>query len=259
MIAIVLSSALFLVVCVFQHSKHGFRVLMYHKLSDSNSDKLTVKVDVFEKQLLYIKKHNYQPITLEQLIQYHVNGIKLPKKPILITFDDGYENNYRYLYPLLKKHKLKATIFLPVGFIGKSNSWDEGGEEIMSATTLKEMDPAFVEFGLHSFLHVNYSKITEKELIQDIVNSKAKLLETAIPFTAAVAYPYGSYPRQKDDYAKFTETLKNNEILFGFRIGNKINKLPLADAFSLKRIDIKGTDSFLKFKIKILLGRTKAF
>ncbi|HJV78737.1 MAG TPA: hypothetical protein VJ602_10170, partial [Paludibacter sp.] len=67
MIAIVSSLALLLVVCVFQQSKHGFRVLMYHKLSDSNSDKLTVKVDVFEKQLLYIKKHDYQPITLEQL------------------------------------------------------------------------------------------------------------------------------------------------------------------------------------------------
>lgn len=264
MIAIVLSLALLLVVCVFfasvfLHSKHGLRVLMYHKLSESGNDKLTVSIDVFEKQLLYLKKHNYQPITLEKLIQYHYRGAKLPDKPILITFDDGYENNYTYLYPLLRKHGLKATIFLPVGFIGKSNSWDEGSEAIMNFERLKEIDSAFVEFGLHSFRHVNHAGLTEEELIRDITECKVKLAENAVPFVSAIAYPYGAYPREENRYAKHTEVLKNNEILFGFRIGNKINKLPISDPFCVKRIDIKGTDSFFEFKIKMLFGRVKPF
>ena len=208
---------------------------------------------------MYLKKHNYNPITIAQLSSFQNNGIKLPKKPVLITFDDGYQNNYIYLYPLLKKHKLKATIFLPVGFIGKSNIWDKGDEPIMNVTTLKEMDSTFIEFGLHSFLHNNYSKITEEQLIQDILNSKAKLIENSIPFVPAIAYPYGSYPRDKDNYIKFTNTLKSQGILFGFRIGNKVNRLPLSDVFSVKRIDIKGSDSFFKFKLKTLFGRIKIF
>jgi len=119
-VAILLGFLLFLLgfgLCVSTLSKRGLRVLMYHKLSNFDSDELTVKVDVFEKQLLYLMKHNYQSITIEQLIQCQYRGAKLPDKPVLITFDDGYENNYTYLYPLLKKYGLKATIFLPVGFI----------------------------------------------------------------------------------------------------------------------------------------------
>lgn len=235
------------------------RVLMYHKLSTSNSDRLTVQTDVFEKQLLYLKKHYYNPISLSQLIDYKSSNVGLPKRPVLITFDDGYENNYVYLYPLLKKYGLKATIFLPVGFIGKSNCWDEGSEVIMCYDRLKEMNPEFIEYGLHSFGHINYSKITEDMLIQDIVDSKQKLLDNAIPFVPAIAYPYGAYPREKNKYARFVKILEENNILFGLRIGNRINKLPLSDPYCLKRIDIKGTDSFIIFKIKLLFGRVKLF
>jgi len=261
-IAILLGLLLFLLVfqlCVSIMSKRGLRVLMYHKLSDSDSDGLTVKVDVFEKQLSYLTKHDYQPITIEQLIQYQYRGSKLPDKPVLITFDDGYENNYTYLYPLLKKYGLKATIFLPVGFIGKSNFWDEGNEPIMNYERLKEMSSTFIEFGLHSFSHINYAGLTEEELIHDITECKKKLTEIAVPFVSAIAYPYGAYPREEERYAKFKEVLINNGILCGFRIGNKINKLPISDLFNIKRIDVKGTDSFFKFKIKMLLGRVKPF
>ena len=261
-IAILLGLLLFLLVfqlCVSIMSKRGLRVLMYHKLSDSDSDGLTVKVDVFEKQLSYLTKHDYQPITIEQLIQYQYRGSKLPDKPVLITFDDGYENNYTYLYPLLKKYGLKATIFLPVGFIGKSNFWDEGNEPIMNYERLKEMSSTFIEFGLHSFSHINHAGLTEDEVIHDITECKVKLTENAVPFVPAIAYPYGAYPREEKRYAKYREVLTSNGILFGFRIGNKINKLPISDPYSVKRIDVRGTNSFFEFKIKMLFGRVKPF
>jgi len=261
-IVILLGFLLFLLglrFCILILSKRGLRVLMYHKLSESNNEELTVKVDAFEKQLSYLVKHNYQPITVEQLIEYQYRGTKLPDKPVLITFDDGYENNYTYLYPLLKKYRLKSTIFLPVGCIGKSNLWDKGNEPIMNYERLKEMDSAFIEFGLHSFLHINYARLTEEELIQDITVCKTKLTENAVPFAPAIAYAYGAYPREEKRYTKYKEILINNGILLGFRIGNKINKLPISDPFSVKRIDVRGTDSFFEFKIKMLFGRVKPF
>ena len=240
-------------------SKSGLRVLMYHKISLNTNDNLTISEDVLEKQLLYLKKRNYHPITVQQLIEHQYQKAKLPKKPILLTFDDGYENNYTYLYPLLKKHALKATIFLPVGFIGKSNEWDEGKESIMSPDILKLMDSSLIEYGLHSFIHKCYREITNEELTEDINKCKSALDEKSIPFVPAVTYPYGAYPREQKRYEKFKETLINNEIRLGFRIGNRINKLPLADPFCIERIDIKGTDSFFRFKLKILLGRIKIF
>ncbi|ADQ80089.1 polysaccharide deacetylase [Paludibacter propionicigenes WB4] len=238
-------------------SKSGLRVLMYHKISLNTNDNLTISEDVLEKQLLYLKEKNYHPITVQQLIEHQYQKAKLPKKPILLTFDDGYENNYTYLYPLLKKHALKATIFLPVGFIGKSNEWDEGDEAIMSFDRLKQIDSSFIEFGLHSLIHRSYKEFTTEELIDDISQCRSILTENSIPYVPAVTYPYGAYPREQKIYEKFKETLINNEIQLGFRIGNRINKLPLADPFCIERIDIKGTDSFFRFKLKILLGRIK--
>jgi peptidoglycan/xylan/chitin deacetylase (PgdA/CDA1 family) len=240
-------------------SKSGLRVLMYHKLSQNTNDNLTISDDVLEKQLLYLKKKNYHPITVQQLIEYQYQKAKLPKTPILLTFDDGYENNFTYLYPLLKKHALKATIFLPVGFIGKSNGWDDGGEAIMNVDRLKQIDSTFIEFGLHSLIHRSYKEFTTEELIDDISQCRSILKENYIPYVPAITYPYGAYPREQKRYEKFKETLINNEIRLGFRIGNRINKLPLSDPFSIQRIDIKGTDSFFRFKLKILLGKIKIF
>lgn len=232
---------------------------MYHKLSLNTNDNLTVSADIFEKQLLYLKEKNYQPITVKQLIEHQYQKAKLPKKPILLTFDDGYENNYTYLYPLLKKHALKATISLPVAYLSHLNEWDAGDEIIMSIERLKQMDSSYIEYGLHSFQHQNYREISNDELIEDVNKCKLILSENSIPFVPSITYPYGAYPRERKRYEKFKETLLNNGILLGFRIGNRINKLPLADPFCVQRIDIKGTDSFFRFKLKLLLGRIKIF
>jgi peptidoglycan/xylan/chitin deacetylase (PgdA/CDA1 family) len=240
-------------------SRYGLRVLMYHKLSLNTNDNLTLSVDNLEKQIIYLKKQNYNPITVQQLIAYKYQQTKLPRKPILLTFDDGYENNYIYLCPLLKKHALKATICLPVAYLGHLNEWDGGDEIIMSIDMLKQMDSSYIEYGLHSFKHESYREISDNELTEDINNCKSIFYKNSIPFVPFITYPYGAYPRERKRYEKFKEALLNNGILLGFRIGNRINKLPLADPFCIQRIDIKGTDSFFRFKLKLLLGRIKIF
>lgn len=240
-------------------ARRGLPVLMYHKISTDVVDKLTINVFNFEKQLVYLKTHHYHPISFEQLIQYHLHKTQLPTKPVLISFDDAYENNFLHLYPLLKKHGFKATIFLPVGFLGKTNDWDDGNESIMTFDLLKEMDSAFVEYGLHSFLHKNLSLIPTYEIVEDTLNCFSTLSANSIPFVPVIAYPYGRYPIEKEAYTIFKNTLIDNGIMMGTRIGNRINRLPLKDPFCIKRIDIHGTDSFWKFKLKIRIGRVKLF
>ena len=81
-------------------------VIMYHNISKKQSliNKYCVSVNQFENDLKYIKSQGYNCITSAQLIDYVYNGKKLPKKPFMITFDDGYESFYVYAYPLLKKY-----------------------------------------------------------------------------------------------------------------------------------------------------------
>lgn len=87
-------------------------ILCYHVLSDGRADTLYTPYWQFEAHLKAIKQHGYNPITPQQLYEAYYLKKPLPKKPILITFDDGYYDNYSYGYPLLKKYDMQATIFL---------------------------------------------------------------------------------------------------------------------------------------------------
>lgn len=87
-------------------------ILMYHNISQKPSmlGKYTVLDKQFENDLIYIKKNGFQTITMTQLINYVKYGTPLPEKPIMITFDDGYESFYAYAYPLLQKYNMTAVM-----------------------------------------------------------------------------------------------------------------------------------------------------
>ncbi len=85
-------------------------IIMYHSILKSKSGDYIVHPDVLEKDLLYIKEHGYETITISNLIDYVYENKPLPNKPIIITFDDGHYNNLTYVLPLLKKYNMKAVI-----------------------------------------------------------------------------------------------------------------------------------------------------
>lgn len=90
-------------------------ILMYHGILKEKKlqNKYVIDPDVFESDLKYLKEHGYTSIVMQDLIDY-TNGGTLPEKPIMITFDDGYYNNYLYAYPLLKQYGFKM-VFSPIG------------------------------------------------------------------------------------------------------------------------------------------------
>src|SRR5437764_13161913 len=87
------------------------RVLMYHKISDNGyNDYLTVPSTALEAQFKYLLQQGYSPVSFSDLVKHVRCGKTLPPKPVLITFDDGYRDNYAIMYPLLKKYGIKANI-----------------------------------------------------------------------------------------------------------------------------------------------------
>ena len=82
---------------------HGLPVLLYHKMSSSSENSLTIRPETFEQHLLFLQESGYHTISFEQLLAFRENGSPLPEKPVMITFDDGYVNNGELAYPLLKK------------------------------------------------------------------------------------------------------------------------------------------------------------
>ena len=101
-----------------------------------------------------LKENGYNAITCSDLISYAENGTKLPNKPILITFDDGYQSNYEYAYPILKKYGLKGTIFVIGSFFG-SDTYKDTDMKIIPHFGMSEaqemVDSGVIEIQSHTY------------------------------------------------------------------------------------------------------------
>ena len=102
--------------------KQAIPILTYHSIDDSGSV-VSVSVANFNKQMRYIRKKGYKTYCLLEMVNCIKRGDKLPYDGIVITFDDGYENNYKEAFPILLEYGYTATIFLTTGHCGKANNW----------------------------------------------------------------------------------------------------------------------------------------
>jgi len=115
-------------------------VLMYHGVTDKNTPRGSVQnydgkhvfVEKFEKQIRMLSKR-YTPISLDNLNVWLLNGKKLPRNPILFTFDDGYKNNHDVVYPILNKYNIPAIIFICPHLVTKIN-WPDSIENLLTQT-----------------------------------------------------------------------------------------------------------------------------
>lgn len=244
---------------IFSHS--GLPVLMYHKVANTGPDGLTVTADMLELELSFLREKGYEPISFVDLKDSIEIGKLLPKRPVIITFDDAYVNFRTHALPVLKRLKQKATLFVPVAFMGKTNLWDQGSEKILSAEELKRIeDDGSVEIGIHSFLHRRYDELAPEDIREDLENCFNTMEFHHIRTSRVLAYPYGAFPRKDPELNNLMkEIFSAMQLWFALRIGNRINKLPLKDKYEIKRIDIKGTDSFRTFRTKLAHGRKNIF
>jgi peptidoglycan/xylan/chitin deacetylase (PgdA/CDA1 family) len=234
---------------------------MYHKVAGSMPDSLTTTADMLELELAYLAEKGYQTISFLDLKESVETGKNLPKKPVIITFDDAYVNFRTHALPVLQRLQLKATLFVPVAFMGKTNLWDHGNEKILSVEELKQIqDDGKIEIGIHSFLHRSYAEMAPEDMKEDLENCFNTLAFHHIRTSRVLAYPYGGYPK-KDTELKdlMKELFKKMDLWFAVRIGNRINPIPLKDRYEIKRIDIRGTDSFRTFRTKLTHGRKHPF
>lgn len=99
-------------------------ILMYHNLAEEADGEATMSVEAFEAQIAALAENGYTAISFDELQAYVYEGAELPEKPVMITFDDGYESNYTLAYPILQKYNMKATIFVIGVSVGKDTYKD---------------------------------------------------------------------------------------------------------------------------------------
>ncbi len=156
-------------------------VLMYHAVSDNiwGIEELFVSPANMEAQLKALLQAGRTPITFEDLD--HVDKIR---KPVMLTFDDGYKDNYTELFPLLKKYNVKVTIFMITGAVGNQRSLTKAQIQEMQASGL-------VSFQSHTVDHLDMDTLTEAELEYQTRQSQLDLARITGKQSFVLCYPTG--------------------------------------------------------------------
>jgi peptidoglycan/xylan/chitin deacetylase (PgdA/CDA1 family)/glycosyltransferase involved in cell wall biosynthesis len=233
---------------IYSREKYEIPVLLYHRvindpsLAGKHGTYVTTKQ--LEAHLEYLHKNNYTPISFEDLSM--INRFDKDKKYVILTFDDGYEDNYTLLFPMLKKFNFKAVIFMVTG--KKENTWDYLDEgrtfPLLERSQILEMNKYGIEFGAHTMNHVDLTKVEVSEAKQEIEGSKQTLEQLLGKEVTAFAYPYGSV----------NETIKELVKKAGFKYGISTVVGPLAiheDIFNIRRIIAHPDTNLSRFARKV--------
>ncbi|WP_264551456.1 polysaccharide deacetylase family protein [Flavobacterium sp. N2038] len=236
-------------------------ILMYHNvcLSKAEQSSLTISVQNLEKQFKYLTENKYITFHFTEL----ANLFRIPPKSIILTFDDVAENQLIYVIPLLEKYNLKASFFIPFHCIKKTDFVDDykddSSQKIMSMDQLKKVPSDLVELGYHSYECKKYRLLNIEGIENSFLKCEEVLKNNNLKVCPAFACPYEDYPKTKSKNSVLKNFLSENAMKFGLRRGNRSDAFPFKDRYKIKRIDIKGTDNLLAFKLKLKFGRFSLF
>lgn len=238
-----------------EYKRYEMPIIMYHRVVDSPDEVgvhgTYVTKELFKKHMQLLKDNGYRTVTFKELAEDHLLTKRFDKgnKFVVLTFDDGYEDNYRVMFPILKEFGAKAVIFLLSE--SKYNEWDvnnphnpEKRFDLMSEEQVKEMAAYGVEFGAHTKTHPYLSSLPIEEAREQIVQCKQKLEQTYGQQFITFAYPYGDL----NDEVK-SEVRKAG---FTFAVSTDSGEINVdSDLFQIRRIGIFPRNSMLTFRRKI--------
>lgn len=174
-------------------------ILMYHYLSqpppNANIYRLDLSVapELFEQHLERIQSEGYTTISLYDLLAHLTQGAPLPEKPVILTFDDGYRDNYENGFPILMKYGMKATFFIVTDFI------DEARPEYLSWDMVREMFAAGMSIEAHGRNHVSLRGQDDDYLVWQALGA-AETIEFELGVRPRfVSYPAGEYDQRTID------------------------------------------------------------
>jgi peptidoglycan/xylan/chitin deacetylase (PgdA/CDA1 family) len=211
---------------------------MYHKLDNQYLEsKLSVCPDSFRKQMDFLRKNDYNVVSLKELVSLIKSGRTIPRNTVTITFDDGYENNYDCAYPVLRMYRIPATIFITAENMGK--------EGFLTWQQVREMAENGVDIGSHGMTDVIFTEIKDKERLKNEIFKSKELIEGRIGKKVNfISYPLGQFNENIIDMVKDAGYL-------GACATNPGGDYPAHDPYALKRIRISRTsDSLFVFFIE---------
>ncbi len=220
-------------------------ILMYHRVghvpagsADAIRKDLSVSPEAFELQMAYLADNGFHSMTLQDLLDYLERGRPLPPKPVILTFDDGYDTMYHHAWPVLKRHGLVAVFFVVTDFVGKGGylSWEQ----------IQEMAQMGMDFQSHTRNHRDLAKSSRAQIAWQLKGSREMLeaqLKRPVRF---LSYPAGKYNQTVIDVAREQGYQAAVTVIYGATHS-------ALDRYEWQRLRIRGGDSLATFVKKLKL------
>ncbi|MFI6208647.1 polysaccharide deacetylase family protein [Streptomyces sp. NPDC051041] len=174
-------------------------ILMYHAVATDPNEAtraLSVTPEAFAEQMAVLADRGRTPVSTAELAARWRSGRPLPPRPVLITFDDGYEGVHRHALPVLAKHGFPATLFVSTGWL--RGPYDTGGglDTMLDWDQVRELAGAGVEIGGHSHTHPQLDQLDDGRLRSELILCKEIVSDQLGTVPASFAYPYGYSSRR---------------------------------------------------------------
>ncbi|MBR0697914.1 trifunctional glycosyltransferase/class I SAM-dependent methyltransferase/polysaccharide deacetylase [Bradyrhizobium lablabi] len=172
-------------------------VLMYHRIATDGPEALAryrVNPDTFAEQMLWLRRNGYHTINSEQLAWFVANDYSFEGRPLLITFDDGYEDFAEQAWPILKANDLSAEVFIVTDLAGGRAEWDRSfgtPAPLMDADRIVALAGEGAMFGSHLARHPRSDRLSSSELAEELLRSRLQLETWLGRPTTSLAAPFG--------------------------------------------------------------------
>jgi len=238
----------FLNIFIFLAPKNRAVILMYHSVG-RNEIPSTVSPENFAKQMLYLKKKQYQVISLTSLRDILEKKQPLPVKAVVLSFDDGYIDNFIFAWPILQRCGFPATIFLTTGAVGGEKIKKDGQRlKMLDWPEVEKMQKSgLVDFQPHTMSHPRLAQLEREEAQKEIIGSLIAVEEKLGKKEKFFAYPYGDY----------NQGVINILRINGFRAALTVKRGLVKQEnslFELPRITVSLKTSLGQFKSKLNFG-----
>ncbi|MDI6802824.1 MAG: polysaccharide deacetylase family protein [Bacteroidota bacterium] len=234
-------------------NSNKIKVLMYHIVTDdksfcSKNRNIAVHVSEFRNQMKFLDRCGFVTITFEDYLLYMNGELNLPKKPIILSFDDGFADVHQYAFPILQEFGMRAVLFILGDRKIKTNSWDHASgispKPLLADYQIIEMHDAGFEIGSHALTHSKLTNIQREKAWEEISRSRMLLEIFLNTQVKSIAYPFGSV----------NKTLKILAEEAGYQIGCGSYSGPLVfgkDRFEIHRINIPGQLTIFQFALRL--------
>jgi peptidoglycan/xylan/chitin deacetylase (PgdA/CDA1 family) len=214
---------------VWLHGQYIVPVVMYHSIREASEEPLNnVTPKSFSRQMDYLKKNGYEVLSMEEYADRILAGSSFSRRSVVITFDDGFEDNYLNAFPVLREKGFPATIFVPSDKVG--------GEGRLSWGQIRDMLGHGITIASHLKKERYLPELSPQEQWEEISESRKDLEARLGRPVLFLAYPIGG----------FSESVKAMVSRAGYKLAfttNRGHDGPKHDMYALKRIRIKDTDT----------------